>query len=213
MVELNDCGFESSCHLKIGLRKLSLVPGFGLIADRDLILGDRLLSLMTQKYIIIKGCFQKESTYLQVWSKRQNNAKNKSKRNKTKKCFITFLNKGHLIAIDIVYKVFVKTNFDLNFDLHSVVLCMSKNLLLETGAIYMPILLNGRTKWLWFRILLSLKDWVKKIKSCTWFWANSWQGLNSWWSSSFFNDTEIHNYQGLLPKRKYLLASLIKKAK
>ena len=66
MVELNDCGFESSCHLKIGLRKLSLVPGFGLIADRDLILGDRLLSLMTQKYIIIKGCFQKESTYLQV---------------------------------------------------------------------------------------------------------------------------------------------------
>ena len=114
MVELNDCGFESSCHLKIGLRKLSLVPGFGLIADRDLILGDRLLSLMTQKYIIIEGCFQKESTYLQVWSKRQNNAKNKSKRNKTKKCFITFLNKGHLIAIDIVYKVFVKTNFDLN---------------------------------------------------------------------------------------------------
>ena len=54
-------GFESSCHLMI-----SLVPGFGLIADRDLILGDRLLSLMTQKYIIIKGYFKKESTYLQV---------------------------------------------------------------------------------------------------------------------------------------------------
>ena len=36
----------------------SLVPGFGVIgdSDRDLILGDCLLSIMTKKHIIIKGC-------------------------------------------------------------------------------------------------------------------------------------------------------------
>ena len=46
------------CVIKQPLALQSLIPGFGVTgdSDRDLILGDRLLSIMTKKHIIIKGC-------------------------------------------------------------------------------------------------------------------------------------------------------------
>ena len=46
--------------MKQSLLNQILIPCFGIIVDRELILGDRLLSLMSKKYIVTKGCSKKK---------------------------------------------------------------------------------------------------------------------------------------------------------